>query len=377
MIKKLLIVLFVLPVFFPGKVNAEEFVITGNGNGSDSEVKVSVDQSTTVNQDNQANVDNNAEVKADTGANDVSDNTGGDSNITTGDITAKGTVNNDNVNFNKAGECPDGCPGPASFDVNIQGNGSESSNNVSIDSSNQIEINQNNDADITNDIYSDLNTGNNSATDNNGDVSIRTGDIDDELEVSNSRVNISKGIAGFLESLFSISIKGNGTESDNDAFLTIKNLITVNVNNSAQIVNNIDDKVNTGNNKANGNVGDVDIVTGDISKRITIKNEDINVSKVVICCEKEKVPEKEKPEEEKPPEVPPAAPPPGQVSAAAGAVSAAEAAGVGEQVPEVGPAEILPITGSYLLFILTILSAILFLGGLYLRLSTDVSPPRA
>ncbi|HRN96032.1 MAG TPA: hypothetical protein PLD54_01130, partial [Candidatus Levybacteria bacterium] len=65
-----------------------------------------------------------------------------------------------------------------------------------------------------------------------------------------------------------------------------------------KIYNDVVHTLNTGGNSANGNIGDVAILTGDVKSTITITNE-VNSNYVEIDCGC-----KEKPEEPEEPELP-------------------------------------------------------------------------
>lgn len=78
---------------------------------------------------------------------------------------------------------------PAAFantDIRISGNGSRSDNRISVESDSRTSVRQSNDADIRNSVNISANTGGNRASSNTGgDVSIRTGDADARVRISN------------------------------------------------------------------------------------------------------------------------------------------------------------------------------------------------
>ncbi len=86
-----------------------------------------------------------------------------------------------------------------------------------------------------------------------------------------------------------ITITGNGSNSDNDADVSFDNNVRVDQNNDAHIDNNIDVDADTGNNSADDNTGgDVDVETGDADVDVTVVNK-ANENQAVVnnCCQKD------------------------------------------------------------------------------------------
>lgn len=106
----LVIALAVLTVFLQHAAFADEFSITGNAAGSNNQIDINQQQSTSIQQSNQSSVTNDVDVNANTGGNRVSGD--GDS-IKTGDarinvsITNQGNTNQANVPC-----CPTASPTP-------------------------------------------------------------------------------------------------------------------------------------------------------------------------------------------------------------------------------------------------------------------------
>lgn len=74
----------------------------------------------------------------------------------------------------------------AATNVSVSGNGSGSSNEVSVNQNHSTDINQQNNADFNNTVRMNTNTGSNRASNNTGgDVSVRTGSTDTSIHVSN------------------------------------------------------------------------------------------------------------------------------------------------------------------------------------------------
>ncbi|HSX57960.1 MAG TPA: CHRD domain-containing protein [Candidatus Saccharimonadales bacterium] len=106
-------------------------------------------------------------------------------------------------------------PALASTTVVISGNGADSNNRVNFTSRNTTTIRQTNNADISNNIHVISNTGGNTANKNTGgDVSIRTGNSNVDVNVSNrANSNVVFGFGGSSSGNF--SGKGNFTVSGN------------------------------------------------------------------------------------------------------------------------------------------------------------------
>ena len=284
MIKNKLLVtilaLSVLPLSV-GTAKAESLTITGNGDGSSNDVSVSQSHEANVSQDNTAQVSTDIAVSANTGDNNANDNTSTDTSITTGDVNVQNSVTNDlNASVANVTNCCDN----SDYTAEISGNGSDSSNTLShsINTSTNVGVNQQ--ATITNVVTGTAITGNNSANDNNGNVSIVTGNITVAEKLKNnanfSTTSIqSGGLGNYL-----LKIAGNGTGSVNTITLQENNESIVKISNVSDIFNRNIWNLITGNNNANGNNGNVDIKTGDIKVTIDVENT-TNISTVRVDCE--------------------------------------------------------------------------------------------
>lgn len=368
---------FVSLFFIAPYANAEEISISGNGAGSESQVNINVEQNQNVNQSNDANIQNDVDVNANTGGNDANDNTGGDVNISTGSIDSNVDVNNKGINVNAANNnaCPSNCP--VDFNTDISKNGADSENSVSVNANNNVNASQNNEANIENNVNVNANTGYNEANDNNGDVTINTGDIQAETRINNKNINKSFSETGFGVGRIFLEVNGNGADSENDIDFTYGNFISVENNNFARVFNNVLQDLNTGGNSANDNLGSVLIATGDIDSVVDINNEGINtnVAKVVCCEEEEQPTEEEKPPvggEVSQPEAVTTSTKEDEDEGEAAAEEAEEGEVLGVSAEE---GEVLPITGNLALYLATLFGVLMFIFGLYLRQSSDVSPP--
>lgn len=361
--KKLLLGLLSLTVILnPSYALAEEMSITGNGDGSSSSVNVSSSNNASVEQTNNANVANNVEVNANTGGNSADQNTGGETNITTGDITSNVEIVNAGINQSQVTV---GCCDNSNTNISVTKNGSNSSNSVGYSSNSGTNVSQNNNATIVNAISGRANTGYNTANKNNGNVSIDTGSIYVEDTIINKSINISsvEASAGNNGSI-NILIEGNGADSENAIVVENNNTIQIAVNNNANIENTSEWDLNTGNNEANKNNGDVEITTGDIVYKTTIENTDINVSVVdVDCCD-----------DEDHPTPPDPTPNPNPNPPSGGGSSNGSSNGSSSQGGTTSSQPILPVTGSLSLVVLALAVTLMFFLGWYLRLRSGRSP---
>lgn len=357
---------FMSSLFFVIGVHAETISLSveGNGDGSSNEVSQTTENNTQVTQSNEANVTNNVTTDVNTGNNTASENTGGESNISTGNAAQDITVANTNVNTNNT-QVNNCCN--SSTSQSISGNGSESNNSINNTNTTNNTILQINHANLQNNIYSNLNTGNNYASGNGGKVTINTGNIKSDVNVINNGINLSlaKIMAGTGKNI--AEIKGNGADSVNS--ITFKNIfgIDVIVYNTANISNDVNHNANTGDNVAKDNNGDVEIGTGDVTITTSILNENINGSVVEVDCKC-----KEKPE--KPVTPTPQPQPQPTPSNGNGGGNGGGKGGPGE-VLGATTGDVLPVTGTPWVTFMTIFAIGLFLMGLFLRYRTGISPP--
>jgi hypothetical protein len=354
-------------------VYAEDVVITvsDNGGGSSNEVNVSSNNTTTVTQNNESHVENNVNTNVNTGDNTANTNTGGDTSIQTGNATTNTTITNENINTNYANSPASG--GGVGGNVTINNNGAFSQNSVNASATHTTNISQNNSAHITNNALTTANTGYNSANKNNGNVSIKTGSIEAVTTIENKKINNSVAkIIGACDGSCVIThemvlkIFGNGKGSVNSLEFNYDDSKTYSSNNLANIYNNAVHNLNTGENSANGNNGDVSILSGDVKSVISITNDGINSNTVVIDCGC--IPKPEEPEEPVTPNNPnPNGGTGGGGSNGGGGSSSGDVLGAA-----IG--QVLPATGNLFMLWATIASLILFFSGWYLRFRSGCAP---
>jgi len=310
-------------------VNAEN---TGNGAGSDNAASSSATNNNTTDQTNNANVGSNLTLQADSGNNDAGFNTGGDSDIVTGDANVAAnslTFANNNIAGNiifgvvnifgdligdiilteeaMNAACGGSC-GESAIASNT-GNGSGSANTSLASNNTNNTTFQSNDADINNTLILDAQTGNNDASFNTGGNStIQTGDANVQANVLNvANSNIDGGnmwlviineagrwigrifgapegsnMAGSEGTEFVVdpetgavtaSNNGNGANSTNQSNTQTTTNNTTNQTNNATINNQLNLSANTGGNSTSFNTnGNSNIKTGDATIVANIVN---------------------------------------------------------------------------------------------------------
>jgi hypothetical protein len=356
----------------PRVSSADDITVSGNGSNSNNTVNVSSSQQTTTQQTNNSQISNTVNANPNTGNNSVSNNTGNSNAVKTGDATTSTVINN-NAN---ASSVTTGCGCDQDSTATVTGNGAESANTVNVSSTSDTNVSVNQTANITNTISQNAVTGHNQVSNNNGNVSMKTGDITAQIFVKSGQVNSANvSVSTNVSGLFDIKISGNGAGSVN-AINTYENNITdIAVNNSANIINNLKEKYITGENSANGNNGSVNIITGNVQSEINLVNGPINSSSVTVSCSCQK-------EHTKPSSSPSSTPtqptnnniPSSSSSSSPSSTSSGGSSSSGPGSVMGASANNLPVTGSYWFFIAFIGNILMMLLGGYLRLRSGRSP---
>lgn len=164
----------------------------------------------------------------------------------------------------------------ASTDITISGNGANSDNTANVSTSNSTTVTQTNDANISNNVSVSTNTGGNKANSNTGgDVSVSTGNATSNVGLANTANSNIANVSGCnCNGDVSTTISGNGSKTDNTANVSVGSKTYVTQANEANVKNNVDVNLQTGNNEANKNTGgDVSIETGNAKANdITVQN---------------------------------------------------------------------------------------------------------
>ena len=273
-----------------------DVLIEGNGEGSDNEVEVEVNDSwkkdtgISVFQSNVAEIDNKVYADADTGDNEAEDNTGGDVEIKTGSATVGVTLSTSaNANSARVGG---GSDGESTLSARIIGNGSDSDNEIEIELEKELAVVQSNFADIYNKVSADADTGDNDAEDNTGgSVLIDTGDAEATVDIDNMvNFNWADVDCGCLFDVLA-KIAGNGEDSDNEIELELEDELAVFQGNcddlgldaqtnhgreECEVDNKVWADADTGDNEAEDNTGDPGddptVETGDATVDVDLEN---------------------------------------------------------------------------------------------------------
>ncbi|MBI4129856.1 hypothetical protein HY468_00920 [Candidatus Roizmanbacteria bacterium] len=371
-----LLVIILIIVSSTTPAESVEFVISDNGNNSSNTVTTSIQESTTVSQQNAGSIENHVDSNANTGNNTTSTNTNNNTTIETGSISEQVSLTNE---INQSTIDISCCPSDPASSLTITGNGENSTHTVSLSLISQNSLTVNQQATIQNNVNGSANTGNNNANNNNGNVKIKTGDVTITDKTINKNVNNASISFYTNKNDFKIKIAGNADSSTNMIALALRNDITSTINNAAHITNGNFWSLTTGDNNAFTNNGDIYMETGGINAYIVKVNDGINIGKVaMVCCK-----EKEENENEEavtppppPPGIPPTIPPPPPSSSINPPVSSNNG-GIGGSGQVLGASvggEILPVTGTSWWLFATIANILMFLLGLYLRMRAGRSP---
>lgn len=248
-------------------------IVDINGNGTDSETDASIHltNQNSITQDNSVSMETDVESEANTGGNTIAENVG-DAHIITGDITAMSEVaNSAGGNVVTEGSCGS-CGGEVI--IGVEGNGADSTSAVDITLIHNQQLQQNNSGSILNDLFTDLNTGNNTSRGNVGDSHIASGDIESLIKLSNA-YGINVAPAGWGGQGFdgNVTVSGNGANAHVNVSVTLEELKEYLQSNEFWIFNDIEEYKNTGGNECIENVGDCKITTGDITAGVEIDNQ--------------------------------------------------------------------------------------------------------
>jgi len=167
-------------------------------------------------------------------------------------------------------------------EIIVTGNGSASENTVQNTSTSEFSITSTNTADIQNNVDTTADTGNNEASDNTGNTTITTGNVDTATSITNEANTSVVDQGCCMDESSSTVISGNGADSINTTSSYTNSSNTAIINQTATITNIINGTANTGNNTASNNTGNVTIKTGNISALQSISNGWVNLSSVSL-----------------------------------------------------------------------------------------------
>lgn len=165
--------------------------ISDNSSGSTNTVDTNNSNNAQVSQNNVATITTNVTINANTGDNKVTNNTGSEINVKTGDIYSNTKIENKNVNNNSAiiNNQNHG------YTIKIAGNGTDSVNKINVNQNNNIVYVSNNLAYISNNINENFNTGGNYIDGNTAaKINLKTGSVKSIIAVANTGINSSSVI---------------------------------------------------------------------------------------------------------------------------------------------------------------------------------------
>lgn len=173
----------VAAVVAPSAFASTTVTITGNGAFSHNKVKSFTWNSNSVSQTTTTIASTLISAKAKTGNNSSSFNTGGSSNVTSGNATNTiGVSVTGGSNTNTGGEC--GCQQQGSNDVTISGNGAFSSNHVVIVNGSSNSVEQSSTTVAETGVWASASTGGNSSSFNTGGSNtVTSGNATNEVAV--------------------------------------------------------------------------------------------------------------------------------------------------------------------------------------------------
>ncbi|CAN5169663.1 hypothetical protein BH09PAT1_BH09PAT1_0550 [soil metagenome] len=283
-------------------------VNTGNGTGSTNTAASDTNNTNNTFQNNDANIGTDLTLVANSGGNRAHDNSGntdvesGNANVSANALTlANNNIDGGQVQYYTVNiygelhgdiilpeEVPGSTPTTGSNGVANTGNGADSANTASSNTTNTSNTSQSNNANLNNNLNLTAGTGNNSASDNGGSADVTSGKtnvVANVLNIANSNIDgqgmwlvivneagkwVGKILGGNGSNMagsngtefvvnddgsVSASNNGNAQGSTNTASSNTNNTDNTTQTNNANVNNTLNLTANTGDNKANDNLG--------------------------------------------------------------------------------------------------------------------------
>ncbi len=235
------------------------------GAGSENQANAEINQTTTIEMTNQSTTVNEINLQVNTGNNQANNNTG-DSQTSTGDINTgtKVETSGSNNQLDLSNQVNQN-----TVTVTNQQTGDQSENQATVEINSGLNVTMDNQQATLNQSYIQANTGNNQANKNNGDVTINTGDV-----VVKNKFQTTTGINQLQLSScqqcgggvsLQVSNEKTGAESQNQTSVKINNQQVINQSSQQTTINQVSGDLNTGDNQADENNGEVTIDTGEIA----------------------------------------------------------------------------------------------------------------
>lgn len=160
------------------------------------------------------------------------------------------------------------------LEIAITDNGGGSTSEVVVEQTNNTTVEQTNQTSVNNDVQVEAQTGANTASGNTGETTVETGDINTQVDISNT-VNdsvVDTPCCSTQGNNTQVLITGNGGDSTNIAAVTTTNATIVTINQQAEIKNFISGSAVTGRNTVSDNQGNVLINTGTVHASVNLIN---------------------------------------------------------------------------------------------------------
>ena len=264
-------------LFTAAPVMAADFDTTGEnlttGADSDNENEFEIDTEVEVEVENEAEVDNEADVDADTGDNEVEENTNA-GDLETGTVDVTGIWENTaNAGASLLGADDGGLTGSADFMNDTTGADSDNENELDVD--HEVELELENTADFWNELDFDADTGDNEVEENTNVGNTTTGSGMLDIMVGNWANNDS-GFSGSDLGWLDLDLTGEnnttGADSDNENEFDIDSDVDVEIENEAEVDNEFDVDIDTGGNDVEKNTNAGDLTTGNGDVKIETEN---------------------------------------------------------------------------------------------------------
>jgi hypothetical protein len=239
-----------------GYAQSSDTTVVNTGDNANVSTNTTTTTNVEVNNDNVADIQQIVNVSANTGGNTANGNIGG-SSIVTGDAIVSASLSTlANRNVTGIGLANGG---GGSNVVDVVNTGDDADINSTMDTTTNVLVNNNNLATVNQQMNAFANTGNNQANGNIGDTtSITTGNIGIsgvfDVMANENITAISTGLNGGPMSHTMVTNTGNNALINTDTTNTTD--VEVNNNNTADVFQLFNAEVNTGDNTADGNIGD-------------------------------------------------------------------------------------------------------------------------
>lgn len=242
------------------------------GADSDNEASTEIENEVEVNNFNTASIFNLAYIGANTGENEVEENTM-EGELTTGLIVAEVELEN---SVNMAYNLLNLNSGTGMIEIENSNTGHNSDNEVDVEIENEVELKNTNFSMLNNMVEIGLNTGGNEMEENTGDSNLGTGDVSADVAITNGDESAQNHNEVNID-LSMMTITGSndttGADSDNEVGADVENKVKIKNFNMQNIMNGVAVSENTGGNEVEENTGSGSVETGDVDTTVVVENQ--------------------------------------------------------------------------------------------------------